>query len=52
VNKVYIDGQLYFDRDNDLAERPVHDIEKKKLMDKEKEQQRRSAPGAQRRPAA
>ena len=52
VSKVYIDGQLYFDRDNDLAERPVHDTEKKKLVDKEKEQQRRPAPGAQRRPAA
>ena len=51
VQKVFIDGQLYFDRDNDLAERPLHDAEKKKLLDKEKEQQRR-APGAQRRPAA
>src|SRR5580700_2010251 len=52
VEKVYIDGQLYFDRDNDLAERPVHDTEKKKLLDKEKEQQRRPTPGAARRPAA
>ncbi len=52
VSKVYIDGQLYFDRDNDLAERPEHDTEKKKLFDKEKEQQRRPAPGAARRPAA
>jgi imidazolonepropionase-like amidohydrolase len=52
VEKVYIDGQLYFDRDNDLAARPVHDAEKKKLIDQEKEQQRRSAPGAVRRPAA
>jgi imidazolonepropionase-like amidohydrolase len=52
VDKVYIDGQLYFDRGNDLSERPVHDSEKKKLFDKEKEQQRRPAPGAQRRPAA
>ena len=52
VEKVYIDGQLYFDRDHDLAERPVQDAEKKKLLDKEKEQQRRPAPGAARRPAA
>src|SRR6266853_3808264 len=52
VQKVFIDGQLYFDRDNDLAERPAREIEKKKLTDKEKEQQRRTAPGAQRRPAA
>lgn len=52
VNKVIIDGNLYFDRENDLAERPVHEAEKKKLVDKEKEQQRRPAPGAGRRPAA
>jgi imidazolonepropionase-like amidohydrolase len=52
VEKVYIDGQLYFDRRNDLAERPAHDTEKKKLLDKEQEQQRRAAPGAARRPAA
>ena len=52
VEKVYIDGQLYFDRDHDLAERSVHDTEKKKLLDKEKEQQRRPTPGAARRPVA
>jgi len=52
VEKVYIDGQLYFDRDSDLAERPAHDAEKKKLMEKEREQDRRPAPGAARRPAA
>jgi imidazolonepropionase-like amidohydrolase len=52
VEKVYIDGQLYFDRDHDLAERSMHDAEKKKLLEKEKEQQRRPAPGAVRRPAA
>src|SRR6266849_3346863 len=51
VQKVFIDGQLYFDRDKDLEERPAHDAEKKKLLDKEKEQQRRGAP-ATRRPAA
>lgn len=52
VEKVYIDGELYFDRDSDLAERPAHDAEKKKLMEKEREQDRRPAPGAARRPAA
>src|SRR6267154_1529949 len=52
VEKVFIDGQLYFDRNNDLAERAAREAEKKKLTDKEKEQQRRTAPGAQRRPAA
>jgi hypothetical protein len=30
----------------------MHDAEKKKLLEKEKEQQRRPAPGAVRRPAA
>jgi imidazolonepropionase-like amidohydrolase len=52
VEKVFIDGQLYFDRDNDLAERPVREADKKKLLDKEKEEQRKNAPGGQRRPAA
>ena len=52
VEKVYIDGQLYFDRSTDLAERPSHDTEKKKLLDREKELQKRNAPAAQRRPAA
>ena len=52
VEKVFIDGQLYFDRNADLAERSTREAEKKKLVDKEKEQQRRQGPGGQRRPAA
>src|SRR5579864_7426668 len=52
VEKVFIDGQLYFDRQNDLAERPAREAEKKKLLDKEKEEQKKATPGAQRRPAA
>ncbi|HYL36757.1 MAG TPA: amidohydrolase [Bryobacteraceae bacterium] len=52
VEKVYIDGELYFGRNSDLAERPAHETEKKKLLDKEKEQQRRTPAGAARRPAA
>ena len=51
VEQVYIDGELYFDRDKDLAERAARAEEKKKLLDKEKEQ-RRPSPGAARRPAA
>ncbi len=51
VEKVYIDGELYFDRNKDVAERSLHDAEKKKLLDKEKERQRQAAPAA-RRPAA
>jgi len=46
VEKVYIDGQLYFDRAADLAERPARDAEKKKLLDKEKERQKRRGPEA------
>ena len=53
VQKVFIDGQLYFDRDKDLSERPQHDTEKKKLLEKEKEQQQPRRPaGNTRRPAA
>ena len=53
VQKVFIDGELYFDRDKDLSARPEHDAEKKKLLEKEKEQQqpRRPGPGNNRRPA-
>jgi imidazolonepropionase-like amidohydrolase len=51
VQKVFIDGQLYFDRERDLASRPAQEAEKKRLMEKEKEQ-RKAAPAAARRPAA
>jgi imidazolonepropionase-like amidohydrolase len=53
VDKVFIDGQEYFDRERDIADRAKKDAEKKTLIDKEKQmeqQQRRNAPGA-RRPA-
>src|SRR5213595_231949 len=36
VVKVYIDGQEYFDRDRDLAERPKKEAEKTALIEKEK----------------
>lgn len=54
VEKVFIDGQEYFDREKDLAERPRKEAERKALMEKEKEMeppQRRGGPGAGRRPA-
>src|SRR5271166_2505616 len=51
VEKVYIDGEPYFDRNKDLAERAAQEAEKKKLLDKEKDLLRRNAPAA-RRPAA
>jgi imidazolonepropionase-like amidohydrolase len=45
VERVYIDGQLYFDRDKDLADRPGKLAEKKTLIEKEKELLKR--PGGQ-----
>jgi len=36
VQKVWIDGNKYFDRDSDVSSRPAKDLEKKKLADKEK----------------
>jgi imidazolonepropionase-like amidohydrolase len=52
VEKVFVDGQEYFDREKDLADRVRRETEKAKLLDKEKEQLKRT-PGANgRRPAA
>jgi len=36
VQKVWIDGNKYFDRDSDVSGRPNKELEKKKLADKEK----------------
>jgi len=36
VQKVWIDGSKYFDRDSDVSGRPNKELEKKKLADKEK----------------
>ena len=36
VQKVLIDGRVYFDRDNDVNGRPAKALEKQKLLDKEK----------------
>jgi imidazolonepropionase-like amidohydrolase len=36
VQKVWIDGNKYFDRDSDVSARPNKDLEKKKLADKDK----------------
>jgi imidazolonepropionase-like amidohydrolase len=55
VEKVFIDGTEYFDRERDIAGRAKKDADKKILIDKEKQmeqQQRRNAPGGgARRPA-
>jgi imidazolonepropionase-like amidohydrolase len=48
VEKVFIDGQLYFDREKDMEERPGKEVRKKALTDQEKdrEKQERKKPGA------
>ncbi|MBV6430120.1 MAG: Adenine deaminase [Bryobacteraceae bacterium] len=37
VQKVFIDGALYFDRDRDLSERQLLQLKKKKLLEQEKQ---------------
>lgn len=52
VQKVLIDGSVYFERDRDLTERQQREQRKKQLLEKEKQnqpQQKKNAPG--RRPA-
>ncbi|MBV8816795.1 MAG: amidohydrolase [Acidobacteriaceae bacterium] len=51
VEKVFIDGKMYFNRDKDVSDRPEHQQEKKTLLDKEKEQQKKNAPAGMRRPS-
>lgn len=48
VEKVFIDGTQYFDREKDLEERPRQDARKKGLLEKEKESEKKSAPPARR----
>jgi hypothetical protein len=38
VQKVLIDGSVYFDRDNEVSGRPTKQAEKQKLIEKEKQQ--------------
>lgn len=44
VQQVYIDGQLYFDREKDIAERGRRAALKNGLIEKEKPDEKRSAP--------
>ena len=48
VQKVVIDGQLYFDRDNEMSERAARENRKKALLEKQKAQQKKGP--AERRP--
>jgi imidazolonepropionase-like amidohydrolase len=51
VTKVLIDGQVYFDRDKDLADRPEKEKVKQMLITKAEEEKKKSAPqGARRGP--
>ena len=52
VQKVYIDGQLYFDRQKDIADRAEKETRRKALIEKARKQQeetRRGPAGAGRR---
>ena len=54
VEKVFVDGTEYFDRERDVAERAKKEADKNVLLEKEKQseqQQRRNGPGAARRPS-
>lgn len=48
VQKVFIDGTQYFDRDADLSARPKKEAEKKGLLEKEKAGERRNGPPTRR----
>ncbi len=50
VIMVLIDGQIYFDREKDLSQRPVRENRRKELISKAAEEQKRSAPASSRRP--
>lgn len=54
VQKVFIDGEVYFDRDRDVSERAEKEARKKALLEKQREQQKKNAQpkkgGAGRRP--
>jgi Imidazolonepropionase and related amidohydrolases len=50
VEKVMIDGQIYFDRNQDLESRPARDAEKKLLLQKAEAEQKKAAPATSRRP--
>jgi imidazolonepropionase-like amidohydrolase len=51
VQKVFIDGERYFDRERDGSERVEREKRKKALLEKAKEQQKESAPAGRRRPS-
>ena len=51
VTKVLIDGQIYFDRDKDVADRPDKEKRKQMLITKAADEKKKAAPqGVDRRP--
>ena len=48
VQKVLIDGELYFERDRELTERQQREIRKKQLIERQKELQKKSGPPSRR----
>jgi hypothetical protein len=44
VQKVIIDGEIYFDRDRDLSQRAEKEARLKVLREKSREEQKRSTP--------
>src|SRR4029077_17883521 len=51
VQKTLIDGRVYFDRQRDIADRPVREKEKKALLEKEKKsEKKREADAAAKKP--
>ncbi len=51
VQKVLIDGEVYFDRDRDASQRGEREARKKALVEKAKELQKKSGPPSFRRPS-
>jgi imidazolonepropionase-like amidohydrolase len=45
VQKTLIDGRVYFDRQRDIADRPVREKEKKALLEKEKKSEKKPEAG-------
>jgi len=51
VQKVLIDGEVYFDRDRDASQRGEREARRKTLVEKAKELQKKSGPPSFRRPS-
>jgi imidazolonepropionase-like amidohydrolase len=51
VQKVLIDGEVYFDRDRDVSQRAEREARKKALVDRAKELQKKAGPPSGRRPS-